>query len=211
MAGECNGGTMTTTEAAATATQMPKGPATGAHDKGACVSARVLRVLVGGWPIPIAIPCSLMRTLQPFGASLWGFSFHTEALGKGAMLPSTPGSVSSADAINLLSPGSAGVLPGSAGLSPGSAGLSPGSAGLSPGPAGIMLGAYATVADVVADCERQWAEFCLHGHPITALQARLKTKEAKVAFAKNIRRQLLQVHPNLQTTSTVTISQESQR
>ena len=64
----------------------------------------------------------------------------------------------------------------------------------------ILYGSYTTVNDVLADCEQLWGELLREsGHPVTSLQMRLKDKEAKLNFAKLLRRKLLAAYPDLAT------------
>ena len=110
---------------------------------------------------------------------------------------------------------SLGFSPGSVGLgcSPGSVGglvSAPGSASAlafaspaagtpaSTASGDILCGSYTTVNDVLAACEQVWGELLREsGHPVTSLQMRLKDKEAKLNFAKLLRRKLLAAYPDL--------------
>ena len=67
---------------------------------------------------------------------------------------------------------------------------------------------YESLADVVADCERQWAQMCAGGrHPIEFLMESLKTTDLKKAFARNCRRELLRVCPDFASRCMDKISQ----
>lgn len=67
---------------------------------------------------------------------------------------------------------------------------------------------YESLAEVVADCERQWAQMCAGGrHPIEFLVESLKTVDLKKAFARNCRRELLRVCPDFASRCMDKISQ----
>ena len=64
----------------------------------------------------------------------------------------------------------------------------------------ILCGSCMTVNDVRAACEQVWGELLREsGHPVTSLQMRLKSKDAKLNFAKGLKRQLLAAYPDLPT------------
>ena len=74
--------------------------------------------------------------------------------------------------------------------------------------AGGVNGSYSTVEEVLDDCLRQWATMCAAGHPISALQQGLKTKDLKVAYAKIMRQQMLNVNPKFMSTCMNKITKE---
>ena len=74
----------------------------------------------------------------------------------------------------------------------------------------IVCGSYTTVNDFRAACELVWGELLREsGHPVTSLQMRLKSKDAKLNFAKVLRRQLLVAYPDLQTRKELKIPKAS--
>lgn len=117
----------------------------------------------------------------------------------------SPLTASSASGSGLLTP-VAGGEPLIAGAPASGGELEPG--GPPSSAAGDAASRYASLAQVMADCERQWAQMCAGGrHPIESLMESLKSTDLKKAFARNCRRELLRVCPDFASRGMDIISQ----
>ena len=128
------------------------------------------------------------------------------ALAPGTPVPEVPGAPPTSAPLTASTAAGSDLLPPAAGGQPliAEAGgeLPPSSA---PGDAASR---YESLAEVVADCERQWAQMCAGGRrPIEFLMESLKTADLKKAFARNCRRELLRVCPDFTSRCMDKISQ----